>query len=286
VYKRQAQACQVLEDVVNEMVEDVKSDSEKEEHRVMLFQQLIELIAHNGIEEEGSRRLFLDCMQSFVVNVVTPDILLPHCFKAISKCSGSQAITARLMDRLHNQLESRDLHELGVLRLLTTASNLLDSGLLEVNPRPYLDHSNPCIRLAAVECVGKMGLYQKPTESERQNVLDIANNHKNSEEVRSQAALTLSDWSLVHKTGMDEPFRKLVSDWMSSKHAILSTIACEIAMKQPIAQAVRASDWIGTLIFNFFEPVKADDEEHARLQQLSALFFTSMARVNGDVVVC
>lgn len=280
-------ACQMLEKLVEQVIQDVANESENEDRLAMTFNQLVELIVINGVQEEGSRRLFVSCMQSLIVNVVTPDVLIPHCLKALSKCARDQSFALNILDRLDEQTSSEEIKDLVILRWLTVASNVLDSVSLDVDPRPHLDHDNPCVQLAAVECLGKLGLYRAPAEPDQQLLLDMArDNGTDSPELHCHAAMVLSDWSLVTKEGMDETFRSLLSNWMHQKGTLVSNVACEIAMKQLQSKAVCDSDWICTLVIKFFEQSGVDeDEDNARLQQLLALFFPTMVRVDRDSVI-
>lgn len=291
-----SQACRILEKISAAIVDDMANESANEDKLAMTFSWILKLLTMNGIDEEGSRRLFVDCMESFIVNVVTPDVLIPHCLQALALCwrqDQQSSYGSELLGKLDDQRRNNEsIQELVVLRWLTIASLVLDSQPCNdqnaIDPRPYLTHSNPYIRVAAVECLGKVALHDKVHENDKNLLLDIANDEANTLDLRSHAAVVLSDWSLLNEsTGMDGTFRDIVFDWMQRKRTPeLCTIAYEIAMKQLLTNTVRDSEWICCLVIKFFEPVSDEEnEDNIRLQQLLALFFPAMVRINRDAVV-
>jgi condensin complex subunit 3 len=146
-----------------------------------------------------------------------------------------------------------------------------------------------------VGCFGKLGLFtQEDTilNEFKPILLEVASHSDERMEIRAQALLALSDWSMLFSDVLKPcdigdktvSFSKLVADLMSNSRTAAVCIAAEVAAKLLFSGRVCDSAWLAQLLAIFFDPRMADLMEEddgdikevgspVRLQQLLTIFF-------------
>lgn len=297
--------CQVLEHFATKLVEAlaISDDAavDQEEELIFICCELLQLATINAaIMEEGSRRVFLAAMKSLLANILTPDDLMEGCVKALQQSAGTANNTDHEVAAVVQQLHDNATDELRVnytLRILSILTIVLETALpgpdaiaaFAKHIVPAVTHENDLVREAAVSCLGKLGLFSNPDtvrNDYQPTMLAVAMDEAERMEIRAQAMMALTDWSLLFKTDIDAAFREQIGDMMEPRHGTGTVcVAAEISTKLLLTGKVCDSNWLARLVLLFFDERMADDEEGdvdevgspRRLQQLLIVFFSALA---------
>ena len=282
-----------------------RGDKEKEGLETFICLQLLSLAKECGLQEEGSRRHFSTVMQRMLLSEETPDDLIEGCVEALRVASEDDgSFTEKILvilSELYIETEetTRLQRILAILSIVleNITPKLLSSHTLEKFKDfilPAVTHSDLLVREAAVSCFGKLGLFstEEIVLSELKPLFfNISSNEKEKVEIRGQALLALSDWSMLFTKvlqpcvvdGHPISFLDLVRKMMDHPVPGVAAIAAEVAAKILFSGSICDSSLIAQLLVFFFNPVMSEnDGDNAsikevgspmRLQQLLSLFF-------------
>ena len=296
-------------------IEDGDEDNQDVESFICL--QLLQIAKYADIKEEGSRRHFTYVMKQMLSSVDTPDDLVEGCIQALHMTYDNEAefVTSvcEILGDIRSAVDNQDVNEdaagtletMHTLRILSILSVLLETASVQLsnNPAvsqfakhivPSVTHSDVLIREAAVGCFGKLGLFT--SEDTVMNefkpiLLEVANSTEERMEIRAQALLALSDWSMLFSDILKPceigektvSFSELVTNMMSDSRTAAVCIAAEVAAKLSFSGKVCDSSWLAHLLAIYFDPRMIDlmeeDEDikevgsAVRLQQLLTIFF-------------
>ena len=290
--------------------------------------------------EEGSRRILLGTIKNLLSNVVTPDDLLEGCVSALKElCASSvdnrfSALLSEIfpvVDRLSDVATSSDNELYSVhasIRILSLFTLVLETQEsteplptdilpnLMKHIRPAISHPNVLLRQAAVRTMGLFGSMIMGTQGTLSDddftstLLSVATNVDEGLEIRIQAMLALTDWSILHLR--DEQFfvkkHRVFVSLCDQVEGILNaalnefssgTVCCvaEMATKLVVFFMIRGPtndsfyqekcrSWLARLVMFYFDPKRFDDEDECddvhqignpvRLQQFLSSFFLAM----------
>jgi condensin complex subunit 3 len=293
--------CQILERYASKLAQTLVLDDtsrvrEEQDHLVFVCVQLLKL--STGTTEEGSRRVMVAAMKCMLGHILTPDDLMEGCLEALQKNVDESAfmthvseIVSKLADSTTDELLEN--YTLRILYLLTIAMETAcptQAQVIEFSEYvlPALSSESLLIRKEATGCFGKLGLFAN-TEIVQLNympqLLGIATKDGESMEIRAQAMLALTDWSLLFvNTELDGIFRRQLLDMMLPARNEVTTLCtvAEIAAKLLFAGKVFDSDWLAQLVILFFDDKLESDGDvnevgnPVRLQQLLTIFFPAL----------
>ena len=308
---------QILERHVKMLMKAIEEQNEEEEDRLTcICQQLLQLAAMVDLEE-GSRRHAIAVMKNMLCSVISPDDLIEGCVLLLKQVNYRESDylnqVLEVLDNLGNLMESLgELQENHLLRILSiiivvlenATSALASSQCIECITNQVLmavKHENDLIREAAVSCFGKLGFFSNQEtvlSGYKPLLLTIASDTEENVEIRAQALLALSDWSiLMGDIDSCTPVRqsnisvsRLVSNLMvDSDEPAFKCIAAEVASKLLFSGKILNNRWLAQLVIIFFDAELTDladaEEENAeetavkqpgsavRLQQLLSIFF-------------
>jgi condensin complex subunit 3 len=312
--------------VLSEQYED--EDGGLVDSLVTICLQLLQLATcvSKSSMEEGSRRVFTAVMKRMLSSVVTPDDLVEGCVQALhSVCilekdlvDATSEIIAELSRLSQEHAELQKQHHLRILAILSLVLERVSPGFGS-NPDaltswathiiPAVTSENLLIRQLGVSCFGKLGLFTPVDTISEQFlplILRMASNEVETDEIRAQALLALSDWAtlfpVVLKTqeldGKMVSISDVVHYWLdnlpkgSGNHTSLAFIAAEVATKLLWSGRIVDSSWLANLVVIFFDPNlstgEMEEEYHeeeskeigslVRWQQLQSVFFPAYVR--------
>lgn len=295
--------CEVLERFANKLMKALASNDDnaidQEEEHIFICSELLQLATIDAVSmEEGSRRVFTSVMKSMLVNILTPDDLIEGCVKALQQSAANnidQEVTF-----IVSKLDETATDELKVnftLRILSIITIILETG--SPSPAtisdfarqivPAVTHSNALVREAAISCFGRLGLFTDPQTVKsdyKPTMLNVATDDAETMEIRAQAMLALTDWSMLFiGSDIDAVFRALIEELMEPRYGTGTVcVAAEIAAKLLLTGKVCDSNWLARLVLIFFdEKLERDDRDVTevgsplRLQQLLSVFFPAFA---------
>lgn len=307
--------CETFEKHANALMAAIREgDEEKQDSENFICLQLLQFAKLADIDEEGSRRHFSFVMKQMLSSVKTPDDLLEGCIQALrltydNETDFSNCICEIINDISDGKEESgvgrENLGTMVLVRILSILSVVLETATSNISNStevrkfakyivPSVTHKDALIREAAVGCFGKLGLF-----IEENTVLDefkpilmaVAGQEDERTEIRAQALLALSDWSMLFSDVLKPitagnksiSLSDIIFDMMTDSKTGAVCIAAEVAAKLLFAGRVCDSEWIAQLLAIFFNPRMVDLMEReddikevgspVRLQQLLTIFF-------------
>ena len=304
--------CDLVENYTNEIMQAIANDDEeKADDWTTTTVQLIRLMTLVDLEE-GSRRHLLRVLKRMLSTVTTPEDLVEVCVQALQQVSDGDFLESvdeivKELVRLSQVLKDEGLelnHSVRILGILAVVFEVLPMDYwgeipdFSVHITAGLEHESDLIREAAVGCLGKYGLFSATNaKAHEDRMLSIASDTNETEEIRSQAMLALSDWSMLFEMNLPD-FVEQVTTWMArSKSLGMICIASEIASKLLFAGKLRNRSWLASLVALFFDPRLEDDEfdgsdigSPVRLQQHLSLFFPAFCLLGSssrdDILGC
>jgi condensin complex subunit 3 len=313
--------CEVFERHTVMLMQSIDEDDTETEDRLTSICLQLLLLASMIDLEEGSRRHFAAVMKRMLGSIATPDDLVEGCLQALKSIFDKEVdfvdtvseVVAELSAKLvQDDSSPNDLADNHVVRILSILTIVLEN----VSPRmasntavadfakhivPAVTHSNALVREAGVSCFGKMGLFtnEATVMSEyKPLMLQVASNEEETVEIRAQAMLALSDWSMLFSDVLTPcsvgdktlAFPQLVEEMMIDSKPAVVCIAAEVASKLLFAGRVRDSNWLAQLVMVFFDArltelaMDEDDDDAVtevgspvRLQQILSIFFPAYA---------
>ena len=269
--------------------------------------------------EEGARLHLKGTMMRMLQAVTTPEDLVEGCAKALRHVVGNNEkdfwdVSLTVLDSLKRDdlpadvETSRSLRVLSLISVvceissprLSYASSVLERFSSEVFSG--LSDDEELVRQAAVGCLGRIGLFASPkslSENYLQACIDVLNNEDESLEIRAQAMLALSDWTLIRPelSGSIESLQTAISCFMSHDDISVACTAAEVALRLLFARKLTDSALLANLVFLFFDPRLSERSEEGevesedvteigapgRMQQLLSLFFPAFClRTDND----
>ena len=294
--------CQVLDQETGKLIQAIQDqDAPAEDELVSIGVQLLQLAALTD-HEEGSRRLLATALQRLLQSILTPDDLIEDAVKTMrSVCRDDAdfveqiaAITNKLDQNLVQEVLSIN-HQLRVLSILTVLLELIDPkqagnpALADFSDSilPSVTHDNILVREAAVNCVGKLGLFVSADRIQHDFeplLLQILQDEQEKLAIRAQAMLGLADWSLLHQ--VHPSFADFVSTALTRTPYPqgLVCLAAEVATKLLLVGKSQSQHWLAALLVLLFDPNDNDDDEEEednvgqvgsplRTHQILTLFF-------------
>jgi condensin complex subunit 3 len=311
--------CEVFERHTVMLMQAIDQDDAETEDRLTSICLQLLLLASMADLEEGSRRHFAAVMKRMLGSIATPDDLVEGCLQALKSIFDKEVDFVDTVSEVVAELSSNlvedaliDLTENHLVRILSVLTIVLEnvSPRMASNPAiadfarhivPAVTHANALVREAGVSCFGKMGLFtnEETVMSEfKPLMLQVASNEEEKVEIRAQAMLALSDWSMLF-TDILTPcavgdttvsFPQLVEEMMIESKPAVVCIAAEVASKLLFAGRLRDSKWLAQLLMIFFDARLAElamdeDDDDAvtevgspvRLQQILSIFFPAYA---------
>ena len=285
-------------------------ESMKEDEYAFICLQLLQLVKVIGLQEEGSRRHFSSFMQGILSSKETPDDLVEGCIESLRAAHQSESDFLRAINQIIENLSSEGdgkncQESLRILSILTivlenASSAIASDSLFQEASRVIVTSvtsSDGLVREAAVSCLGKLGLFTEKTNllaTFKPILLQIAIDEKERLEIRSQALLALSDWSMLFSEmlhpcqveNQDISFLNVVEGLLQHENPSVVAIAAEVGIKLLFSGSVCERNLIAHLLVLFFEPDQHKDDvaielenkevgSMVRLQQLLSLFFTA-----------
>lgn len=290
-----------------------KGESNEEDEYSFICLQLLQMVDVIGLKEEGSRRHFSSFMKDILSSENTPDDLIEGCIESLRGAHENEGDFFRAIDQIIQDLSSEKTipsectsHEtLRILSILTivleNASSAISSDSLFQEASKFITSSvtssDGLVREVGVSCLGKLGLYADKTHlvaDLKPILLQVTLDEKEKIEIRSQALLALSDWSMLFSEMLhpcqlkDETvsFLEIVESLVQHTNPSVAAIAAEVSIKLLFSGRVCESSLVGHLLFLFFEPNQQRDDKGneienkevgsmVRLQQLLSLFFAA-----------
>jgi condensin complex subunit 3 len=312
--------CEVIERHTVMLMQSIDEDDTETEDRLTSICLQLLLLASMLDLEEGARRHFAAVMKRMLGSIATPDDLVEGCLQALKSIFHKEGdfvdtvseVVAQLSAQLVQDGSPNDLAENHLVRILSILTIVLEN----VSPRmasntavadfakhiiPAVTHSNALVREAGVSCFGKMGLFtnEATVMSEfKPLMLEVASNEEETVEIRAQAMLALSDWSMLFADVLTPcsvgdktlAFPQLVEAMVVESKPAVVCIAAEVASKLLFAGRVKDSLWLAQLVMVFFdarltELAEDEDDDDAvtevgspvRLQQILSIFFPAYA---------
>jgi condensin complex subunit 3 len=315
--------CEAIELHASRVVQAIQNDDEeKQDIESLICLQFLQLAKVADLKEEGSRRHFLYLMKQMLSSIETPDDLVEGCIHALRMVCDREAdmldIVREIVEAIQNYDEDtvdaneEDLGTMKLVRVLSILTVILETATSQLSTNPVLHdfakhivpsvtHSDAFVREAAVGCFGKLGLFTAENtiiEEFKPILLQVANQVDEKMEIRAQALLALSDWSMLFSDVLNPCivgseticFADIVQDMMRDSRTACVCIASEVAAKLLFSGRVCDSDWLAQLLAIFFDPrmidLAEDDDDvkevgsPVRLQQLLTIFFP------GNYSVC
>ena len=309
--------CEIFQKNTIKLIQSiVDEEPEQEEQLCFLCLQLLGIAKATGLQEEGSRRHFSSVMQNMLSSYETPDDLIEGCVQAMRVAHESEDDFLQQIHSIVTDLSGgntggdEEIDEARLVRILSiltivfencsnqmASSTLLDDFGAMVSPA--VSHSNVLVREAGISCFGKLGIFSNgETVVTEYNpiLLSVACNEEEKMEIRGQAMLALSDWSMLYPAVLDPveiegetvSFVDLIKQMMAHSSTGVASIAAEITAKLLFAGRVCDSTLVAHLLVLFFDPAmeKAASKEGSdvkevgsavRLQQMLSLFFPAYA---------
>ena len=309
--------CEILQKNIIKLIQSiVDEEPEQEEKLCFLCLQLLGIAKATGLQEEGSRRHFSSVMQNMLSSYETPDDLIEGCVQAMRVAHESEDDFLQQIHSIVTDLSGgnsggdEEIDEARLVRILSiltivfencsnqmASSTLLDDFGAMVSPA--VSHSNVLVREAGISCFGKLGIFsngQTVVTEYNPILLSVACNEEEKMEIRGQAMLALSDWSMLYPAVLDPvevqgetvSFVDLIKQMMAHSSTGVASIAAEITAKLLFAGRVCDSTLVAHLLVLFFDPAmeKAASKEGSdvkevgsavRLQQMLSLFFPAYA---------
>jgi hypothetical protein len=312
--------CQVLELEAGKLIQAIEDrNTQTEDELVFICMQLLQLAAVAD-HEEGSRRLLATSLHRLLVSVLTPDDLIEEAVKAmqsvcrddsgfvdeVAKITRELEILGEQNDGLTINYQLRGLSILSVLLELMALKQAGNPALTEFSGYvlPVATHRNPLIREAAVNCIGKLGLFMSigTIQNEFEPLLvKIILDEEEKIEVRAQAMLGMADSSLLYE--INTVFSGFISDALARTSCPkgLVYVAAEIAAKLLLVGKTDNQDWLAALLVLLFDPdtYSEEDEEveeeddvkqvgsSVRIHQMLTLFFPAycLKHNSGSAVI-
>lgn len=294
--------CQVLEKLAGDLINAIEADNiESQDLLVFMCEQLMKL-AVLGDLEEGSRRLFVIALSRLLTSMLTPDDLITEAVKTLHSVSLNESHFLDHTMAVIHQIDqfSRDQDGIEInckLRIIAILSSFFEAvgpsaslteSLTELSDYilPATSQPNQLLREAAINCLGKFGLFaaKEQIESKYLSLLtNICRDVAEVDEVRAQALLSIADWSFLHYLSNDTAL--IISDFLErAEHPkSLSYIATEIATKLLLLGKADSSAWLAVLLATFFDPQTEKDFDDfddvaqvgnpIRLHQILTIFF-------------
>jgi hypothetical protein len=209
--------------------------------------------------------------------------------------------TIEALDGQGNEDGLRDNRLLRILSILCTlfeksSSRLASSevvGSFIMYVLPAISHSNALVREAAVNCLGKVGLFTKQDRVLSEftpMLLERVQDEDEKLSIRAQALLGLSDWSVLFadfftSSNSDTSIQSTLLKIMNQQEISLACVAAEVTSKLLYHGKFFNESCLGTLLVLFFDSRlttgdEEDDDNDAkevgspiRLQQLLTQFF-------------
>lgn len=288
-----------------------QGDAQSEDEECFICLQLLQLAKVADLQEEGSRRHFSTVMEGMLSCRETPDDIVEGCVESIKAAKENEHEFLETIFNIISTLsgaergdsnEDECLRQLRILSILSIVLEICSSGISSHDRlKAFIDivvsavtNSNPLVREAGVSCFGKLGLFTEESTllaEFKPILLKVAINEKEKLEIRSQAMLALSDWSLLFSEvlqpcdieGATVSFLQIVREMMQHENPSVIAIAAEIICKLLFSGRVCESTLIAQLLVIFFdsshEDIESDNNDikevgsFARLQQLLCLFF-------------
>mmetsp|Transcript_13565 Transcript_13565/g.21352 ORF Transcript_13565/g.21352 Transcript_13565/m.21352 type:complete len:957 (+) Transcript_13565:64-2934(+) len=303
--------CQLLARHIGMLVQATgNGDNGAEDAHSFVCLQLLRLAQVVGLREEGSRRLFLSAIQEVLSSPETPDDLVEECVRSLKTTHETEydffaTISITMSEILALQTDSAESKMHLTLRNLTILTIVFESASANMANHHTLDDFAECIveaiqdssalvREAGVSALGRLGMLT--TEATviavyKPLLLSIAANQDEKLEIRSQALMALSDWSLLfpqvllpcHCSDRTISLIDVISETMKHKNTTMMAFSAEVAAKLLLAGRICESNLISTLLVIFFDPDllstendNVDEKEIGspiRLQQVLSLFF-------------
>lgn len=306
--------CQVLEHFCQQLVQELveasnneestnhHTDDDKTDQLVCICSLLLELAES---PEEGSRRVLQTVLKNLLQNILTPDDLIESAIKAYHKCSNEFVDNAMDILQILRENTVPELEHNYDLRVLTLLGLVMERAKLNPDQcETYIEYAleriesdQELVKEAAVSCLGKLGLFVEPDElgdKLQPALLQVATNTNEKMDIRLQAVLGLSDWSVLVSDPLNGTFESLISEFLtfnqSSDESTLSTcnIGAEVAAKLLYSSKSCDLQWTARLLYLYFLTSTTDELEEqdeavelgstGRLQQLLTVFFPSLAR--------
>jgi condensin complex subunit 3 len=288
-----------------------EGDRESEDEECFICLQLLQLAKIAGLHEEGSRRHFSSVMKGILSSSETPDDLLEGCIESLRAAHEYENEFLETVSKIVSDISGaeddspNEVESLRTLRILSILTIVLETASSKISSHPLLQdfveiivsavsNSNSLVREAGVSCFGKLGLFTEESTvmaEFKPILLKVAVNEKEKLEIRSQALLALSDWSLLFSEILQPcqveddtvSFLDIVKEMMQHKNTSVAAIAAEVAAKLLFSGRVCESSLIAHLLVIFFDPNQEEPENDdmdtkevgspVRLQQLLSLFF-------------
>ncbi len=298
--------CQTLEKLAGDLINAIEADnSESQDFLVFMCEQLMKLAVLSHLEE-GSRRIFVTALRRLLSSLLTPDDLITEAVKTLHTVSlNDSEFLDHTMAVIHQlDMLSQDQEDILVSYKLRTMSILcsffetvnpsssLDSSLNEISEYilPALSQPNRLLREAAINCLGRFGLFASKDQVEGNYLLlltGVCRDVEEVEEVRAQALLSIADWSFVY--GVCDDTALVITDFLERPEhpKSLSYIAAEIATKLLLSGKVDNAAWLGNLLSTFFDPQTEKDFDEfddvtqvgnpIRVHQILTIFFPAYA---------
>lgn len=303
-----------------------QDETEAEDSLTSICLQLL-MLASMADLEEGSRRHFSAVMKRMLGSIATPDDLVEGCLQALKSIHDKEAdfvetvtdvvlVLSSNLDQQDEESAEDGLAENHLVRILSVLTIVLEtiSPKMASNPSvadfakyivPAVTHSNALVREAGVSCFGKMGLFTSEgtlLSDFKPLMLQVASKEEETIEIRAQAMLALSDWSMLF-TSVLQPssvgvtsvsFPHLVQEMMVHSKPAAVCIAAEVASKLLFSGKVSDSNWLARLVMIFFDSrlteLAVDQDEEGdideavkevgspvRLQQILSIFFPAFS---------
>lgn len=292
-----------------------EGDSKREDECCFLCLQLLHLAEVVGLNDEGSRRHFSSFMKTILSSESTPDDLVEGCVEALRVAKEHETDFLKAISEIINHLshettpdEVTQTDSSYTLRILSILAIVLENASSDAASHDLFQnasaivisavtHPNVLVREAGVSCLGTLGFFTKQdtvTADFKPIILEVASNDKEKLEIRSQALLALSDWTLLFSEILNPceigdkktSFLAILETMMQHKNPSVVAIAAEISIKLLFSGKVCESSLVARLLVLFFDPrpqsgshVDLDDAKEVgnmvRLQQLLSLFFTA-----------
>jgi condensin complex subunit 3 len=307
--------CEIFQRHAVRLIDAIKmEESETEDNECFICLQLLNLAKATDLQEEGSRRHFSSVMKRALLSGETPDDLVEGCVLAMCAAHEHEQGFLETIVQTASELSGEEVDDSRLLRIISILTIVLENASSKISTNvavqdfaryiiPAVAHSNPLVREAGISCFGKLGLFTNEStvlEEFKPILLKAAFDEDEKLEIRGQALLALSDWSMLFSDmlqpsnveGKDLSFLDLVKTLMIHPRQGIAAIAAEVAAKLLFSGRICESTLIAQLLLLFFDPTMTeadgDDSEvkevgsPVRLQQLLSLFFPAYC-INSEI---
>mmetsp|Transcript_34184 Transcript_34184/g.38902 ORF Transcript_34184/g.38902 Transcript_34184/m.38902 type:complete len:915 (+) Transcript_34184:101-2845(+) len=272
-----------------------KQVEEKEEELICICNQLFKLADLCDVQEEGSRRHFIERCTEFLITLETPEEILEEALIVLRKAHiNEQEFLDNIMEIVEG-LDSQQNDEQVQLRIVSIMTPVLESTSIILHEEHFMNHAisalmsqNDILREAGVACLGRLALFSHECNP---TLLEVMTKEDEMVDIRAQAVLAVTDWTMTHNDeGTSQELQSHVSRLLVHENTSVNALAAEVSTKLLLGGQVKNPEMIASLLCLYFDKKFEDAKDKNdievgsvyRMDQLLCLFFPAYSMKSQD----